>query len=321
MSSRAAALEAPPRLLSRRRRWLTGDSVFRLLAGLSGLFLLVVAAVFVIALAVPAIPSLVRFGLGFLGGREWNPVTARFGALPFIYGTVVTSALAMVIAFPVGLGAALYLAEETRWRLVRAPLSFAVELLAGIPSVVVGLWALFVVVPVMRDRIEPALQHVLGFLPPLQGPISGVSFFTAGTVLAIMILPILIALSRDVIRSVPRDLQEGSLALGATRTETFWRVVIPYARAGLTGAGLLALGRALGETIAVTMVIGNRPEISGLFTPGYTLPSVLANEFTEAVGALYQGALFELGLVLVLITVVVNIIARLLVFRFRAGGA
>ena len=321
MSSPAAVLEAPPRLLGRRRRWLAGDSLFRLLAGLSGLFLLVVAGVFVIALAVPAVPALVRFGPGFLAGREWNPVTARFGALPFIYGTVVTSALAMVIAFPVGLGAALYLAEETRWRLARAPLSFAVELLAGIPSVVIGLWALFVVVPLMRERIEPALQHLLGFLPPFRGPISGVSFFTAGTVLAIMILPILIALSRDVIRSVPRDLREGSLALGATRAETVWRVVIPYARAGLTGAGLLALGRALGETIAVTMVIGNRPEISALFTPGYTLPSVLANEFTEAVGALYQGALFELGLVLVVITVIVNIIARLLVFRFREQGA
>jgi len=251
-------------------------------------------------------------------GREWNPVTACFGALPFLYGTLVTSAIAMLLAFPIGLGAAIYLAETTGLNYIRALLSFGIELLAGIPSVVVGLWALFVLAPLMRQYVEPVLAHSVGFLPLFQGPLSGTSFLTAGVVLAIMILPILVALSRDVIQAVPRELREASLALGATNAETIWLVVLQYARPGITGAVLLALGRALGETIAVTMVIGNSPTITALlFSPGYTLPSVLANEFTEAVGALHQGALLELGLVLVLITIVVNVLARLLVWSFR----
>jgi phosphate transport system permease protein len=193
-----------------------------------------------------------------------------------------------------------------------------VELLAGIPSVVIGLWALFILAPVMRQVVEPFLGRTLGFLPLFQGPPSGASFLTAGIVLAIMVLPILVALSRDVILAVPAELREASLALGATRAETIWQVILPYARVGITGAVLLALGRALGETIAVTMVIGNNPTITAhLFSAGYTLPSVLANEFTEAVGPLYQGALLELGLVLVVITLAVNVLARLLVWSFR----
>jgi phosphate transport system permease protein len=197
------------------------------------------------------------------------------------------------------------------------PVGMLVELLAAVPSVVYGLWGLFVLAPIMRTIVQPALAKSLGFLPLFQGTFGGTSLLTAGIVLAIMVLPILIALSRDVIRAVPRSLQESSLALGATRAETIWSVILPYARIGITGAVLLALGRALGEAIAVTMVIGNNPQITAhLFAPGYTLASVIANEFSEAVGPIHQGVLFELGLVLVLLTIVVNVIARLMVWQF-----
>jgi phosphate transport system permease protein len=273
----------------------------------------------VIALFIPALPAITKFGLGFFTSQTWDPVRIQFGALPAIFGTLVTSAIALLIAFPIGLGAALFLAEDARLRILRGPLSFAIELLAGIPSVVIGLWAFFVLTPLMRDHVDPLLNHTLGFLPFFQGPASGYGFLTAGLVLAIMVLPIMIALSRDVIRAVPRALREASLALGATNAETIWSVILPYARVGITGAVLLSLGRALGETIAVTMVIGNRPQItSSLFASGYTLPSVIANEFTEAVGDVYLGALFYLGVVLVLITIVVNVLARLLVWRFTS---
>ena len=322
MSKGTAALVAPPPLArtSRQRRRISGDRIFRAIAyGAAGL-ILVIAGIFVIALFIPALPAITRFGLGFFVSQTWDPVRSQFGALPAIYGTLITSAIALVIAFPVGLGAALFLAEDARLRLLRGPLSFAIELLAGIPSVVIGLWAFFILTPLMRDNVDPFLKHTLGFLPIFQGSASGYGFLTAGVVLAIMVLPILIALSRDVIRAVPRSLREASLALGATNAETIWSVILPYARAGITGAVLLSLGRALGETIAVTMVIGNRPQITGsLFASGYTLPSVIANEFTEAVGDVYLGALFYLGVVLVLITIAVNVIARLLVWRFTGS--
>jgi phosphate transport system permease protein len=309
---------APPSSLVGRRRWLDGDRLFRGLATASALAIFVIAVIFLASLIIPAWPSVTRFGLRFLVSRQWNPVTLQFGALPFIYGTLLVSLIAMLIAFPIGLGAALVLAQPTRFPYIRAPLSFGVELLAGIPSVVIGLWALFILAPLMRQVLEPFLSKTLGFLPLFQGPPSGASFLTAGIVLAIMVLPILVALSRDVIMAVPAELREASLALGATRTETIWQVVLPYARVGIAGAMLLAIGRALGETIAVTMVIGNSAAITAsLFSPGYTIPSVLANEFTEAVGAIHQGALLELGLVLVLITLVVNVLARLLVWSFR----
>ena len=322
MSKGTAALVAPPPLArtSRQRRRISGDRIFRAIAyGAAGL-ILVIAGIFVIALFIPALPAISRFGLGFFASQTWDPVRSQFGALPAIYGTLVTSAIALVIAFPVGLGAALFLAEDARLRFLRGPLSFAIELLAGIPSVVIGLWAFFILTPLMRDNVDPFLKQSLGFLPIFQGSASGYGFLTAGVVLAIMVLPIMIALSRDVIRAVPRSLREASLALGATNAETIWSVILPYARAGITGAVLLSLGRALGETIAVTMVIGNRPQITGsLFASGYTLPSVIANEFTEAVGDVYLGALFYLGVVLVLITIAVNVIARLLVWRFTGS--
>jgi phosphate transport system permease protein len=322
--SRGTAAEqvvpAPLAVLSRQRRFVDGDRIFLGLAVASAVVILLIAVIFVVALFIPALPSITKFGPGFITGTTWDPVRAIFGALPAIYGTLVTSAIGLILAFPIGLGAALFLAEEARLRFLRGPLSFAIELLAGIPSVVIGLFAFVILTPIMRDKVDPFLNHILGFLPLFRGTISGYGFLTAGVVLAIMVLPIMTALSRDVIRAVPRPLREASLALGATKAETIWSVILPYARVGITGAVLLSLGRALGETIAVTMVIGNSPEIStSLFSFGYTLPSVIANEFTEAVGNLYQGALFELGLVLVLITIVVNVLARLLVWRFTGS--
>jgi len=322
MSKGTAERVAPPPLVatSRQRRLVDGDRVFLAIAYGAAALILLIAGIFIIALFIPALPAITKFGVGFFVSRTWDPVRIQFGALPAIYGTLVTSAIALVIAFPIGLGAALFLAEDARLRFLRGPLSFAIELLAGIPSVVIGLWAFFILTPLMRDNVDPFLNHTLGFLPVFQGSPSGYGFLTAGVVLAIMVLPIMIALSRDVIRAVPRALREGSLALGATNAETIWSVILPYARVGITGAVLLSLGRALGETIAVTMVIGNRPQItSSLFASGYTLPSVIANEFTEAVGDVYLGSLFYLGVVLVLITIAVNVLARLLVWRFTGS--
>src|SRR6202048_821574 len=306
--------------VSHQRRFVLGDRIFRAMAIAAALLVMVIAVIFLIALVVPALPAITKFGLGFFGTRTWDPVRNEFGALTPIYGTLVTSAIALLIAFPIGLGAALFLAEDARLRLLRGPLSFLIELLAGIPSVVIGLWAFFILTPLMRDKVDPFLNHTLGFLPLFRGTPSGYGFLTAGVVLAIMVLPIMIALSRDVIRAVPRALRAASLALGATNAETIWAVILPYARVGITGAVLLSLGRALGETIAVTMVIGNRPQITtSLFASGYTLPSVIANEFTEAVGDVYLGSLFSLGVVLVLITIAVNVVARLLVWGFAGS--
>jgi phosphate transport system permease protein len=322
--SRGTATErvvpAPLVATSRQRRLISGDRIFHAFAYAAAALIILVALLFVVAVVIPALPAITRFGLGFFISRTWDPVRSQFGALPAIYGTLVTSAIALVIAFPVGLGAALFLAEDARLRFLRGPLSFAIELLAGIPSVVIGLWAFFILTPLMRDNVDPFLQHTLGFLPIFQGTASGYGYLTAGLVLAIMVLPIMIALSRDVIRAVPRALREGSLALGATNAETIWSVILPYARVGITGAALLSLGRALGETIAVTMVIGNTMQISNsLFASGYTLPSVIANEFTEATGTVHLAALFYLGVVLVLITIAVNVVARLLVWRFAGS--
>jgi phosphate transport system permease protein len=322
MSQGTAERVALPPLVgsSRQRRFIDGDRIFRAVAYGAAALIMLIAVIFVVALLIPALPAITKFGLGFFVSVTWDPVRTQFGALPAIYGTLVTSAIALVIAFPIGLGAALFLAEEARLRFLRGPLSFAIELLAGIPSVVIGLWAFFIFTPIMRDTVDPFLSHTLGFLPLFQGGASGYGFLTAGVVLAIMVLPIMVALSRDVIRAVPRALREASLALGATKAETIWSVILPYARVGITGAVLLSLGRALGETIAVTMVIGNRPQITAsLFASGYTLPSVIANEFTEAVGNVYLGSLFYLGVVLVLITIAVNVLARLLVWRFAGS--
>jgi phosphate transport system permease protein len=266
-------------------------------------------------------PSVTRFGLGFFVGTDWNPVTDSFGALPFIFGTVVTSAVAIGIALPVGVAVAVLLAESGAQGL-RGVLGTGIELLAAIPSVVYGIWALYVLAPWVLLHIEtPATDH-LASVPFLGGIPRQTSLFTAALVLAIMILPTLSAVSRDVIRAVPRGLRESTVALGATWWETVWGVILPAARAGIFGATILALGRALAETVAVAMVIGNRPEIpQSIFSPGYTLAAVIANEFVEATGDIYQGALVEIGLVLILVTLTVNVLALLLVRSSNARAA
>lgn len=309
------APSAAPALL--RRGGHPGDAVFKVAVYGAALVVLLAAALILYEVVAPAQPTISRDGIGFVTGSRWDPRVNVFGALPFIYGTLVTSILALVLALPIGLGIAIYLAREgLGW--FRAPLGTAVELLAAVPSVVFGIWALFVLVPVMRDSVEPALAH-LAFIPIFAGPLSGTSFFTAGVVLAIMILPTLASISRDVIRTVPRELREGSLALGATEAETTLKVVLPAARTGITGAIILALGRAMGETIAVTMVIGNAPQMTAhLFSPGYTLASIIANEFPEAQGRLFISALIEMAAVLLLLSALVNAVARVLLVRGTA---
>ncbi len=266
--------------------------------------------------------ALRTFGLSFLWTSEWNPVTSKFGALPMIYGTVVSSTIAILLAGGIGVFAAAYLADFAQRKLAQ-PLIFTIELLAAVPSVVFGLWGLFVLGPIMRNYVDPFLQARVGFLPIFSGTIYGTSLLTAGIILAIMIVPTVTAISRDVIRAIPSDLREGSASLGATRWETMWRIVLPAARTGIFGALILALGRALGETIATTMVIGNRPAIAAsLFAPSYTLPSVIANEFTEATTDVYLSALIELGLVLFVVSMIVNGVARFLTLTVlrQAGG-
>ena len=277
--------------------------------------------IIVLVLLQQAAPAIRQFGARFLTDTDWNPVTSSFGALPAIFGTVSTSFLALAIALPIGVAVAIALAEQGQGGL-RSVIGTGVELLAAIPSVVYGVWALYVLAPWSLQHLEgPATDH-LSFIGFLAGPARQTSLFTASLVLAVMILPTLSAVSRDVIRAVPRGLRENAVALGATWWETTWRVVLPSARAGIFGAVILALGRALGETIAVTMVIGNRYEIPhSIFYPAYTLASVIANEFTEATGPIYPAALVELGLVLILVTLTVNIVALLLVRSASARAA
>jgi len=271
------------------------------------------------ALIVKSWPAVRAFGWAFVVGVNWDPVAESFGALPFIYGTLVSSLVALVIAVPLGIGAAIFLAELAPfWS--RNPIAFLIELLAAIPSVVYGLWGIFVLAPLLRTWIQPFLGATLGFLPLFQGPPYGVGMLAAGIVLAIMVVPFIASVGREVLLAVPRTQREAALALGATRWETTRMAVLRYGRSGLVGAVLLGLGRALGETMAVTMVIGNRPEIAAsLFAPGYTMASVLANEFTEATSDLYLSALVEIGLILLVLTVMVNALARLLVWS--VGGA
>jgi phosphate transport system permease protein len=287
-----------------------------------GLTIPLLLAFLLFRVGVSALPAIREFGWSFVGSSEWNPVAGEFGALPFIFGTVVSSVLAVLIAVPLAVGLAIFLTElAPRW--LATPIAFGTELLAAIPSVVYGLWGIFVLVPWLRSAIQEPLASTLGDTIPLfRGPAYGVSILSAGVILAIMIVPFISAVSREVLAAVPRVQREGALALGATRWEMTWQVVLPYATPGIIGATILGLGRALGETMAVTMVIGNRPEIAAsLFAPGYTMASVLANEFAEASSDLYLAALMEIALILFGITVVVNTFARLLVWRVaRRGG-
>ena len=300
------------------RRW--PDQSFRWLALLAAVT--IVALIFLVGweLYRGAHLAVAKFGLGFLGSSTWDPVADRYGAWPFIFGTLVTSLIALVIAVPLGVGTALYLTEIAPVRL-RQPLVMVIEMLAAVPSVIFGLWGVFVMIPWLRDNLFVWLKNTLGFLPLFQGPIYGVSVLAGGIIVAIMILPIVTSVSREILRSVPNLQREAAYALGATHLEVIRLAVLSYARRGIFGAAVLGLGRALGETMAITMVIGNRAEVSSsLFAPGYTLASVIANEFTEATTDLYLSSLFELGLVLLAVTILVNAIAQLML-RSLAGAS
>jgi phosphate transport system permease protein len=299
----------------------TGDAVFRILMFLVALLMVGIVVAMVLALAADAMPSIRQFGFGFLKSRHWDPIRGEFGALPFIYGTVTSSLIALLISVPFSLAIAIFLVEQAP-RYIARPFGFLVELLAAIPSVVYGLWGIFVLAPVLRQYVEPALAKWLGCLPFFRGSITGIGLLTGGIILAIMVTPIISAVVRDVLAAVPGSQREAALALGATKWEMI-RVVLVNGAPGIAGAVILGLGRALGETMAVTMVIGNRPEISlSLFEPSYTIASAIANEFTEATGDLYLSALVELGLILFLVTFVVNGIARILVWNVtrKTGG-
>ncbi len=259
-----------------------------------------------------------KFGFSFLASSNWDPVQEQYGALPFIFGTLVSSLIALIIAVPLSIATAVYLTELAPPRL-RQPIVSMVEMLAAVPSVIFGLWGIFVLIPWLREHLFPWLQKWLGFLPLFKGPIYGVSMLAAGIVIAIMIVPIITSVSREILRSVPDLQREAAYGLGATRWEVTRIAVLSYAKRGLFGAVILGLGRALGETMAVTMLIGNRPEIAAsLFAPGYTLASVIANEFTEATTDVYLSALFEIGLVLFGVTILTNAMAQLLIMRM--GG-
>ena len=299
----------------------TGDAVFRILMLLVALLMVGIVVAMVIALGADSMLSLRQFGFGFLTSQRWDPIKGEFGALPFIYGTVASSLIALLISVPFSLGVAVFLVEQAP-RYIARPVGFLVELLAAIPSVVYGLWGIFVLAPFLRRYVEPALAKVLGWLPVFRGQITGIGLLTGGIILAIMVTPIISAVVRDVLAAVPGSQREAALALGATKWEMI-RVVLVNGAPGITGAVILGLGRALGETMAVTMVIGNRPVISAsLFDPSYTIASAIANEFTEATDDLYLSALVELGLILLLVTFIVNGIARILVWNVtrKTGG-
>ena len=289
-----------------------GDKAFEWLT--LAMALAVVALVFLVGwqLARGSSLAIQRFGFHFLATSTWDPVAEQFGALPFIYGTLVSSLIALLIAVPLGIATAAYLTElAPLW--IRQPLASLIEMLAAIPSVILGLWGIFVMIPWLRDYPFPWLKKLLGWTPLFRGPIYGVSMLAGGIIIAIMILPIITSVSREILRSVPNLQREAAYALGATRWEVTRIAVLSYARKGLFGAVILGLGRALGETMAVTMVIGNTPQIvASLFAPGYTLASVIANEFTEATTDLYLQSLFEIGLVLFGITILANLVAQLL---------
>jgi phosphate transport system permease protein len=259
------------------------------------------------------------FGLGFFAASDWDPVNEHFGALPFIFGTLVSSILALIIAVPLAVGVAVFTTEMCP-KALRGPLSFFVELLAAIPSVIYGLWAIFVLVPLLGQHVQPFLHRTLGWTTLFDGPPMGYSMLAAGMILAIMIVPIISSITREVLMVVPQNQREGVLALGATRWEMIRIGVLRNARAGILGGIILGLGRALGETMAVTMVIGNNPQIAkSLFAPGYTMASVMANEFSEATGDVYISSLIEIGLALFLVTIVVNALAQLLVWTVTRG--
>jgi phosphate transport system permease protein len=295
------------------------DRVFTSAALVLAALVLFVTAAILLGIIDGSQPTIREQGAGFITGQTWDPVQEIYGALPFIYGTLVTSLSALLLAGLAGIGAAIFLAEMAPDR-VRTPLSFMIELLAGIPSIVYGIWGLFVLAPFLRQDVVPALKGALGWTGLFTGPFYGPSVLTASVVLALMVLPIVTAVSRDVLLAVPASQREAMIALGATRWEVIRGAVLPYARSGILGALILGLARAVGETMAVTMVIGNRSEIAAsLLKPGNTMASVIANEFAEATTTLHQSALIEVGLLLFVITLLTNTLARVLVWRVGRG--
>ncbi len=313
-----------PGAAARRRQ--RGDAAFRLVAGAAALLVLAVLGLAALSMLLGGLPAFQRFGLHFFLGTEWDPVTKRFTALVPVYGTLVTAVIAMLIAVPVSFGIAVFLNEVApAW--MRAPVGAAIELLAGVPSIIYGMWGLFVFVPFMSDYVDPWLDATLGQLPAIgvlfSGPPLGIGMLTAGIILAIMVIPFISSVMRDVFALVPPPLRESAFALGATRWEVVRQVVLPYTRSAVVGGIFLGLGRALGETMAVTFVLGNAHEFSlSLLAPGNSIAAAIANEFTEADSAIYRQSLIALGFVLFVVTFIVLAVAKLMLLRLarRAGG-
>ena len=302
-------------------RHLKGDSFLKVIVGVAAAAVIGLLVFLSLVLYRNSVPSITRFGFSFLSGTVWDVPQEIFGALPYIFGTLVTSMLALLVGVPISLGVAIFLTEKLKTkRAIGSLMGTLIELLAAVPSVIYGLWGLFFFSPILRTYVEMPLHTYLGFLPIFSGTPSGLDFFTAGILLAIMIIPTVSAISRDVLNAVPNSQREAMYALGGTNWEVIRVSVLPYARSGIFGATILGLGRAVGETMAVTMVIGNQPNIgASLFSGGYSLAAVIANQFTEATGTLYISALVEIGLVLFLLALSINVFARLLIWRMKRG--
>ena len=301
---------------------LNGDLIFRVITTLFAFSILMILAIMLVEMTVESMPSIRKFGWKFITGTEWDAVQGIFGALPYLYGSVVSSVLALLLATPLSIGAAVFITEicPKRWGAMIAPL---VELLAAIPSVIYGLWGVLVMAPWLQSTVEPFLSEHFGFLPFFQGAPYGVSMLAAIFILMIMVVPIITSITREVLLAVPLSQKEAAIALGATRWETIMIAVLPYGKSGILGAAILGLGRAVGETMAVTMVIGNAPKISlSLLSPAYTMPSVIANEFAETTSKLHGSALMEIGLILLVVTLIINALARMLIWSVSksAGG-
>jgi phosphate transport system permease protein len=317
-STEAAPAAAPPAASLQRANH--SDRLFKGVLTLAAVTVPILLGFLVYELWDGAELAIARYGFDFVTSSTWDPVAERFGALPLIFGTLISSVVALLIAVPLSLGVAIYLTEFAP-KALRQPVAFLIGLLAAIPSVVYGLWGIFVLIPLLRTTVFPFLRNTLGFLPFFQGPIYGPSMLAAGIILAIMVMPYIMSVGREVLLAVPNTQREAALALGATRWEAVTSAVLPYARSGIVGAVILGLGRALGETMAVTMLIGNRHEIAAsLFAPGYTMAAAIANEFSEAVGDLHLSALAYVALLLFLVTVIVNAGARLLIWRVARGS-
>ena len=301
---------------------LNGDWIFRAITTIFAFSILVILALMLAEMTLESLPSIRKFGWKFITSSDWDAVQGIFGALPYLYGSVVSSVLALLLATPLSIGAAIFITEicPKRWGAMIAPL---VELLAAIPSVIYGLWGVLVMAPWLQSTVEPFLIEHFGFLPFFQGAPYGVSMLAAVFILMIMVVPIITSITREVLLAVPLSQKEAAIALGATRWETIMIAILPYGKSGILGAAILGLGRAVGETMAVTMVIGNAPKISAsLLSPAYTMPSVIANEFAEATSKLHGAALMEIGLILLVVTLVINALARLLIWSVSqsAGG-